>query len=122
LAVKLACTHLPGSFLPLEELDLPPVLPTNSSVVHQPADVSATEDEGVEELAAASAIMAYEAAMAVALRDQSQPRSREVKGSTRSRRQQQVEEKVVTRCGVLIRILRRVLPLPVAPAPSSQKK
>uniref|UniRef100_K3YP23 Uncharacterized protein n=1 Tax=Setaria italica TaxID=4555 RepID=K3YP23_SETIT len=65
--------------------------------------------------------MAYEAAAAVALRDQSQPRSREDKGSARSRRQQQAEEeKVVVRCGVL-RILRRVLPLPVAPAPSEKK-
>nr|TKW08696.1 hypothetical protein SEVIR_6G041000v2 [Setaria viridis] len=57
--------------------------------------------------------MAYEAAAAVALRGQSQVCSREDKV---------VEEgKAVMKCGVL-RILRRVLPLSKAPAPSSAKK
>jgi hypothetical protein len=56
--------------------------------------------------------MAYEAAAAVALRDQNQVRSREGK----------VEEgKTVVRSGVL-RVLMRVVPLSKAPAPSSEKK
>ncbi|CAO2176300.1 unnamed protein product [Urochloa humidicola] len=60
--------------------------------------------------------MVYEAAAAVALRDQSQPRSREDKGRGRG----QVEEKAAVRCGVL-RILRRVFYLSVAPAPSEKE-
>jgi hypothetical protein len=57
--------------------------------------------------------MAYEAAAAVALRGQSQVRSREGK----------VEEDgiAVVRCGVLS-ILMRVLRLSKTPAPSSEKK
>ncbi|CAL5003740.1 unnamed protein product [Urochloa decumbens] len=66
--------------------------------------------------------MAYEAAAAVALRDQSQLRSREDKGSARRRRQQQVEKgKAAASCGVL-RIIRRVFALSKAPEPSSEKK
>ncbi|CAL5010508.1 unnamed protein product [Urochloa decumbens] len=68
--------------------------------------------------------MVYDAAAAVALRDQSQLRSREGKGgggARRRRQQQQVEEeKAAVRCGVL-RILRRVFRLSVAPAPSDKK-
>ncbi|CAL5003742.1 unnamed protein product [Urochloa decumbens] len=71
--------------------------------------------------------MAYEAAAAVALRDQSQLRSREGKGgggARRRRQQQQVEEeKAAVRCGVL-RMLRRAFHfhLSVAPAPSEKKR
>ncbi|KAF8662427.1 hypothetical protein HU200_056011 [Digitaria exilis] len=58
--------------------------------------------------------MAYEAAAAVATRDQqqSQVRSGEDNGGARGRRQLPVEEEkaVVMRCGVL-KVLRRVLPL-----------
>jgi hypothetical protein len=68
--------------------------------------------------------MVYEAAAAVAARDQSQLRSREEdKRCGRSRQQQALqeeEEKVSMRCGVL-GILRRVL-LRSKASPSSEKK
>ncbi|OEL37660.1 hypothetical protein BAE44_0001321 [Dichanthelium oligosanthes] len=67
-----------------------------------------------------AATMAYEAAAAVALRDQSQLRSREDKGGAGSRRQQQAEEKAVMMCGVL-RILRRVLPFSKSSGLSEKK-
>jgi|UniRef100_A0A804ULP4 hypothetical protein len=65
--------------------------------------------------------MVYEAAAAVAARDQSQLRSREGRRGGRSRRRQPPEEKekVVMRCSVF-RILGRVLLLSKASA--SEKK
>ncbi|CAO2176298.1 unnamed protein product [Urochloa humidicola] len=85
------------------------VKPTNSSL-----------QLTIKRTASASSIMAYEAAAAVSMRDQSQLRG-QGKGSVRRRRQQPVtEEKVVMRCGVL-RILRRFLPLSKEP-PLSEKK
>ncbi|CAD6246875.1 unnamed protein product [Miscanthus lutarioriparius] len=68
--------------------------------------------------------MVYEAAAAVAERDQSQQlRSREDKGVGRSQQRQapEEEEKVAMRCGIL-GILRRVLPLSKASPLSSEKK
>lgn len=110
------CSWIPPS-LPPVSLSFPPYL--QIQIAHHQAPQQTRQGRGSQLQAVAA--MVYEAAAAVAARDQSQLRSREGRRGGRSRRRQPPEEKekVVMRCSVF-RILGRVLLLSKASA--SEKK